>query len=78
MLTDKQKSVISIIENNLQIKFKGNTKEEARNFISENIEQSKHASQQYRRGMLEIRLSDMRQEEIMDEYFEFGWYNMPH
>ncbi len=78
MITDKQKPVINMIENNLQINFKGSTKEEARLFISENISKSKQASQQFRRDMLEIRLSEMEPEETTEEYFEFGWYNMPH
>jgi mannitol/fructose-specific phosphotransferase system IIA component (Ntr-type) len=78
MVTDKQKTVINMIENNLQIRFSGNTKEEARQFISENLERSKQATQQYRNDMLRIRLAEVRNEESMDEYFELGWYNMPH
>jgi TorA maturation chaperone TorD len=78
MITEKQQSVIRMIENNLGIKFHGTTKEEAKNFISQYIDSSKQATQQFRKDMLEIRLSDMEQEETIEDYFEFGWYNMPH
>lgn len=78
MVTEKQRSVINMIENNLQIEFKGTTKEDARDFISKNIEKSKQATQRYRRNMLEIRLSELYEEETEDDYFEIGWYHMPH
>jgi len=41
MITENRKKVIDIIENNLDIKFKGKMKDEARIFIMENIDNSK-------------------------------------
>jgi len=48
MITENQKKVIDIIENNLDIKFKGKMKDEARIFIMENIDNSKKASINYK------------------------------
>lgn len=44
MVTDAQRKVIGYIEKNLRVKFTGGTKEEAKQFIGENMEASKRAT----------------------------------
>ena len=55
-VTKKQAYVIELIEKNLEslnIKFKGDSKEEARQFISEHIENSKKESRTHARMLFE-------------------------
>ena len=55
-VTEKQAYVIKLIEKNLEtlnIKFKGESKEEASQFISEHIEDSKKESRTHARMMFE-------------------------
>lgn len=54
MITEAQKRVISMIENNLNIKFQGSTKEETRKFISSHMEQSRAAAAEYKQNQREI------------------------
>lgn len=46
-ITTRQQSVIDIIQTNLNIVFVGNTKKDASQFISENIDVSKRKSNGY-------------------------------
>ena len=55
-VTEKQAYVIELIEKNLEtlnIKFKGESKEEARQFISKHIETSKKESRPHARMLFE-------------------------
>lgn len=55
-VTEKQTYVIELIEKNLEslnIKFKGDSKEEASQFISEHIENSKKESRTHARMLFE-------------------------
>jgi mannitol/fructose-specific phosphotransferase system IIA component (Ntr-type) len=77
--TEAQRKVINMIETNLNIRFKGTTKKEARDFISNNIEKSKIVSNEYIKEIKLLRLEDLENEfETENNYFENGWHNMPH
>lgn len=52
MITDKQKQVIAIIEENTGVKFKGESTIEAREFISKHIDESKKVSDHYKELIL--------------------------
>lgn len=45
--TEKQLNVIRMIENNLGIRYKGHSKDEARLFISDHMEESKKTQRRY-------------------------------
>lgn len=45
--TEKQLNVIRMIENNLGIRYKGRSKDEARLFISDHMEESKKTQRRY-------------------------------
>ncbi|MED3912860.1 hypothetical protein P4597_27655 [Peribacillus simplex] len=81
-ITDKQWTVINMIESNLDLKFRGSTFDEGKEFISSHIEQSKQVSSEYARQMRLLRLEEMEiefdQREGMteDEYFKSGWLDV--
>lgn len=62
--TESQLRVIGYIEDNLGVVFRGNTKSEARSFISENIEESKRHVSRVAYTNTRIEATNMR--EAMD------------
>ena len=70
--TDNQKRVIRFIEENLSIEFKGITKHDARDFISENIDASKEAGKLNRQRNLELRRSSNRLNNLYYYDFDFS------
>lgn len=69
-ISESQQNVIRIIENNLSIKFKGSTKEEATQFISSHIDSSKEQAQKVRTMYMEERIrEDEAEGRDMDEFF---------